>query len=67
MVGDSHPMGVAADIGECLLGSVEGLFAIEDPFFSSERSDETAECFWVLEVFCGSCTAECSLMEGFLE
>lgn len=67
MVGDSHPMGVAADIGECLLGSVEGLFAIEDPFFSSERSDETAECFWVLEVFCGSFGGECSLMEGLLE
>ena len=60
-------MGVAADVGEGLLGSVEGLFRIEDPFFSSEGFDETAECFWVFEVFYGSCTAECSLMEGFLE
>ena len=60
-------MGVAADIGECLLGSVEGLFAIEDPFFSSEGSDETTEGFWVLEVFYGSWGAECSLTEGFLE
>jgi hypothetical protein len=59
-------MGVAAEIGECLLGAVEGLFAIEDPFFSSECSDETAEGFWVLEVFYGSCIAECFLMEGFL-
>ena len=67
MVGDSHPMGVAAEVGECLLGAVEGLFAIEDSFFSSEGSDETTEGFWVLEVSYGSCTAECCLMEGFLE
>ncbi len=67
MVGDSHPMGVAADISEGLLGAVEGFFGIEDPFFSSECSDETAEGVWVIEVFNGSCGGECSLMEGLLE
>ena len=67
MVGDSHPMGVAADIGEGLLGSVEGLFRIEDPFFSFEGSDETTEGFWVLEVFYGCFGGEYSLLEGLLE
>src|SRR5437660_6094709 len=43
MVGDGHPVGVAADVVHYLLWSCEGRFSIDDPFHVSHRVEITAK------------------------
>jgi hypothetical protein len=43
LVGDGHPVGVAAYILEDVLRPTEGFFGIDHPFFASEFSQEAAK------------------------
>ena len=67
LVGDGHPMGIAAEVAECLLGSIEGSLGVDAPFFASEFSQEPMEGLGVLEVLRRWGEAKISSMEEFLE
>jgi hypothetical protein len=45
MVGDGHAVGVSADIGDELLGSAKGFFAVDDPLLSFAFPEETLKAF----------------------
>jgi hypothetical protein len=42
-VGDRHPMGVAAEIGENLLGTTEGRFGVDHPVDAAKRAEPAGE------------------------
>ena len=43
MIGDGHPVGVAAEVLISLVGAIEKLFGVDDPFFPFEFSEEPSE------------------------
>ena len=43
MVGEGHPVGVAAEVMIGLLGGAERPFGVDDPLFSSEFPDKALE------------------------
>ena len=59
-------MCVSADIGKGVLGSVEGFFGVDDPFFAFKCTDESVEVFWVLKVLDFAGKGECLLTEGIV-
>jgi hypothetical protein len=48
MIGDGHPVGVAADVIHHLLWSGEGWLGVDDPFRVSHRIQMTTESLRVL-------------------
>ena len=46
LIGDGHPVSVAAYILEDVLRSAKGFFGIDHPFFASEFSEEAAKGRW---------------------
>jgi hypothetical protein len=43
MVGDGHPVGVAAEVMIGVLGTIERAVGVDDPLFSSEFHEEALE------------------------
>ena len=43
MIGDGHPMGVAAQVLEDILGAAEGWFGVDHPVFSEEWPEPRSE------------------------
>jgi hypothetical protein len=43
LVGDGHPVGVAAEVMKSLVGAAERFFGVDDPLFASEFPKEARE------------------------
>ncbi len=67
VIGDSHLVGIPADIADDLLGRAEGLFAVDNPLPTSALPEESKECFGGLEMDEGVGKREQVVLEGFLE
>jgi len=65
MVGDGHPVGVAAELMIGVLGSIESPFGVDYPLFSSELPGEALEVRWVFKT--GNLAPQSVLMEGLLQ
>lgn len=48
-VGDGYPVGVAAEIGEDMLGRAERLLGIDNPVFATKRPDRSCEGMGITE------------------
>ena len=67
LVGDGHPVGVMAQVGEDMSGSTEGCFGVDNPFGSPKFSDPPFEDFWISPVGDAAGEGELSLLKGLLE
>ena len=65
MVGDGHPVGVAAEVMIGVLGTIERAVGVDDPLFSSEFSGEASELYRVFKT--GNLAPQSALMEGLLQ
>ena len=50
MIGDGHPVGIAAEVIECALSRAKRRFGVDDPFFLADALEKTLERLWVLQV-----------------
>ena len=64
MVGDGHPVGVAAEVMIGVLGAAERPFGVDDPLFSSEFPGEALELHRVFKT--GNLALQSALTEGLL-
>ena len=67
MVGDGHPMGVAAEITENMLGATEGRFAIDHPVLSVEWPQPGSEDLGLRKKLQVSLEVELAIVESLLE
>ena len=65
MIGDGHPVGVAAEIMIGFLGAAERPFGVDNPLFSSEFPGEALELHRVFKT--GNLAPQSALMEGLLQ
>jgi len=49
VVGDGHPMGVAGEIAQHMMGSAKGWLGIDDPVLTEQGAQEGAEGLLVFE------------------
>jgi hypothetical protein len=49
MVGNGHPMGVAGEIAQHMMGTAEGWFGIDDPVLPEQGAQEGAEGLLIFE------------------
>jgi hypothetical protein len=67
MIGDSHAMGVAAQILQYIFGATEGTFQVDHPLFSEQRPQPGGEGLWLSEELEISLETEWTIMESLLE
>src|SRR6266704_5502437 len=67
MIGDSHAMGVAAQITEHMLWASERAFRVDHPVLSEQGSQRGSKCFRLSEESQVSVEAELAVREGALE
>ncbi|MDI6791136.1 MAG: hypothetical protein QME44_10700 [Thermodesulfobacteriota bacterium] len=65
MVGDGHPVGVAAEVMVGVLGAAERPFGVDDPLFSSEFPGEALTLHRVFKT--GNLALQSALTEGLLQ
>ena len=65
MVGDGHPVGVAAEVMIGLRGAAESPFGVDDPLFSSEFPEEALELPRVFKT--GNLAPQSALTESLLQ
>ena len=67
MVGDSHAMGVAAEILQHIFGATEGTFQVDHPVLSVEWPQPGGKDLGLSEEFQISLEAELAILEGLLK
>ena len=67
MVGNSHAMGVAAQIIEDLFGTAEGWFGVNDPFGFLQWCKVLGESLGITESLQGGKKLQLALVEGGLQ
>jgi hypothetical protein len=65
MVGDGHPVGVAAEVMIGIPGGLERAFGVDDPLFPSELPDEALELHRFFKT--GNLPLQSALAEGLLQ
>jgi len=67
MIGDGHPMGIATQVLEDILGAAEGWFAVDHPVFSEEWPEPGSEGLGLPEQRQIPGKVQVALLEGGVE